>query len=163
MLNRQQQQESIICEKINTTADFNSSQFEQNVLIDTLRQSQPDLRQVPEWAQFIVHQQTAMAKTIAEQTKELKVQDGKLQLLQKRIKENEVLKAQVTDHKKKLQHLESQQQQQTTITPEDVTNNDSHDQDLLLTGTCKFRHAISTKEWEHCKTEIEATKKQQQQ
>ncbi|KAI7856004.1 hypothetical protein BDC45DRAFT_533897 [Circinella umbellata] len=67
-----------------------------------------------------------MAKTIAEQTKELKVQDGKLQLFQKLIEENEALKAQVANYKKKLQYFESQQQQ-PTVTLEDVTNNTPHD------------------------------------
>ncbi|KAG2217594.1 hypothetical protein INT45_012450 [Circinella minor] len=96
---------------LNTAKEIGSSQWEQNLLqnssVSTNPSSQTDLSHVPEWAYFIVHQQIAMAKTITEQATELKVQDGKLQLFQNLIEENEALKTELATYKAKLQFLET--------------------------------------------------------
>ena len=151
---------------LSTAKKIGSSQWEQNLLqnssVSTNPSSQPDLSHVPEWAHFIVHQQIAMAKTITEQATELKVQEGKLQLFQKLIEENEALKTELATYKAKLQYLETQQHQTTTL-QEKVANDVSADQDLLLTGTCESRHALSIEEWEMRKAEIKVQQHQQQQ
>ena len=160
-----QQQPTNMNSTSTTLEEDDNSQMEQNVFISSFASlpssSQPDLSHIPQWAYFLVERQVALEKTITEQSTELKVQEGKLQLFQKLFDENEALKSQLANALEKIQYLESQNQPK--VTPEGVTFHEPEDRDLLLTGTCESRHALPAEEWENRKLEIEAAKQKQQQ
>ncbi|KAI9244719.1 hypothetical protein BDA99DRAFT_543955, partial [Phascolomyces articulosus] len=102
-----------------------------------------------------------MQKKMEAQETELKVQSGKLQLLQKLMEENKELKAQLEAAKARIREFESQDPTKN-IELENITT-ETADQDILLTGTYESIHSISQEEWEKRKAEIEAKKQQQQQ
>ncbi|KAI9261555.1 hypothetical protein BDA99DRAFT_560417 [Phascolomyces articulosus] len=129
--------------------------------LPSLTASQVEINNVPQWAQFLVRNQQEMQKKMEAQETELKVQSGKLQLLQKLMEENKELKAQLEAAKARIREFESQDPTKN-IELENITT-ETVDQDILLTETCESIHSISQEEWEKRKAEIEAKKQQQQQ